>query len=204
MEQANKELLLIGELQLKYQEALSKLSSFRQIEQELEYTKETFKHEVKGNLNIIFVENVLISLFAALSHHLDSKVALLEACQQRISELEQNVAQCESIISLQKRSLSGANEEHDEKLKAVESKYQTQLTINRALEERILELRQRTEIKRSIHSPDTSSCHEVNVTTTDRTAGISTQSSPLSASLASSDGSLAFHEVKNLQVNEFF
>lgn len=112
--------------------------------------------------------------------------------------------QNEMVISLQKRLLNGINEEHDEKLKAVESKYQAQLTINRALEERLLELRQRTEMKRLIHSPDTSSCHEVNVTTTDRTQGVSTQSSPLSASLASSDGSLAFHdirEMKNLQVN---
>lgn len=50
LEHANKELLLIGELQLKYQEALNKLSSVRQTDQELEYFKETHKHELKSKL----------------------------------------------------------------------------------------------------------------------------------------------------------
>lgn len=85
----------------------------------------------------------------------------------------------------------------------MESKYQTQLKINSALEEKLLDLRQQLDlekVKRSVHSPDTSSCHEVNVTTT---LGFSPHSSPLSISLASSEGSSAFHEreMKNLQVS---
>lgn len=77
------------------------------------------------------------------------------------------------------------------------------MTINRALEEKLIELRQHLDLekgKRPVHSPDTSSCHEVHVTTT---AGFSPHSSPLSASLASSEGSTTVHEreIKNLQVN---
>lgn len=97
---------------------------------------------------------------------------------------------------------------------AVESKYQTQLSINRAMEEKILELWQKIELTRggrAVYSPDTSSCHEVNATLTDRTSiatGLSPHSSPLSASLASSEGSAALmhpdvRDMKNLQVSQF-
>lgn len=174
LECVNKELLLIGELQLKYQEKLNQLSSIRNADEELRQLKEAYNAELK-----------------TLNHQLEHKIVNLEACQVRVSELEHEMLKYEETISQQKRKLRIANEEHHEKLLAVESKYKTQLTINRALEEKILELRQR--------SPDTSSCHEVNATTT--TAGLSTHSSPLSASLASSEGSLAFQdkEVKNLQ-----
>lgn len=76
------------------------------------------------------------------------------------------------------------------------------MKINIALEEKLFDFRQQLELekgKRSIHSPDTSSCHEVNVTTT---MGLSPHSSSLSVSLASSEGSNVMHEkeIKNLQV----
>lgn len=93
----------------------------------------------------------------------------------------------------------------------MESKYQTQLAVNRTLEERMLDLWQRVDLsgRRGVYSPDTSSCHEVNPTMTDRTSiatGLSPHSSPLSASLASSEGSVAFmhpdvRDMKNLQVS---
>lgn len=87
----------------------------------------------------------------------------------------------------------------------MESKYKSQLTINRCLEEKLLEM----SAGRAVHSPDTSSCHEVHVTMTDRSSiatGLSPHASPLSASLASSEGSLAFvhseqGDLKNLQVS---
>lgn len=88
----------------------------------------------------------------------------------------------------------------------MESKYRTQLSYNRCLEEKIVELWRRIEIlNKKVTSPDVSSCHEVNATLTDRTSaaqGLSSQSSPLSASLASSEGSMAstISEMKNLQV----
>ncbi|KAJ8943932.1 hypothetical protein NQ314_009596 [Rhamnusium bicolor] len=109
-----------------------------------------------------------------------TKVVALEACRSRIIELEHTIMANEELLSSQKRWLIGINEQRHENLELWKKK--------------ILDLRQRLEFekgKRCVHSPDTSSCHEVNVTTT---AGISPHSSPLSASLASSEGSTAFHE----------
>nr|CAI5859943.1 unnamed protein product [Callosobruchus analis] len=187
LEQLSKELLMLGELQLKYQEKLEHLESKRMVEEELRLTKEAYKEEIR-----------------ALNQHLESKVATLESYRNRMVELEHALEIKEDMVLAQKQLLSGLNEQHFEKLEAVESKYQTQLMVNRALEEKLLELRQRLDCadyekkRRSVHSPDTSSCHEVNVTTT---AGFSPHSSPLSASLASSEGSSMLHdrEVKNLQ-----
>lgn len=70
----------------------------------------------------------------------------------------------------------------------MESKYKSQMVINKCLEEKIVELM----AGRAVHSPDTSSCHEVHVPTTDRSsvATHSPHASPLSASLASSEGSV--------------
>lgn len=94
-------------------------------------------------------------------------------------------------------------------MQAIESKYQTQLGINGAMGENILELWEKLESssRRNVYSPDTSSCHEVNASTdrTNTAAGLSPHSSPLSVSLASSEGSIAFmnpdtKEMKNLQV----
>lgn len=56
---------------------------------------------------------------------------------------------------------------------------------------------------RSLHSPETSSCHEAIATTS--VSGLSPHSSPLSVSLASSENSAAFltsdiRDMKNLQV----
>lgn len=47
LERLNKELLLAGELQLKYQERLSELSLLRRSDQELVYLTETYNHELK-------------------------------------------------------------------------------------------------------------------------------------------------------------
>lgn len=120
--------------------------------------------------------------------------------------------------------LKEVKDRYEEELNAVESKYRTQRSINLSLEERVLELWQRIEttannnrgVRGAHHSPDTSSCHEAGVT--DRTGGGATagglssphSSSPLSASLTSSEGSMAFlqgsipggdvREIKNLQV----
>ncbi|CAG9857248.1 unnamed protein product [Phyllotreta striolata] len=182
LEEVNKDLLLIGELQLKYKERLDMLDSDRVPKEQLEELRRTCWEEVK-----------------ALNQQLENKISNLEAYRSRVLELEHTIGVKDDLILSQKQILCALNEEKFEKLEAVESKYQTQLLINRCLEEKILDLWQRLEyVKRSVHSPDTSSCHEVNVTTT---AGLSPHSSPLSASLASSEGSMAFHEreVKNLQ-----
>lgn len=53
MEEANKQLILIGELHLKYQEKLERLSSLRRTEVEMEMFKEACKEEMKGKFDII-------------------------------------------------------------------------------------------------------------------------------------------------------
>ncbi|CAH1968886.1 unnamed protein product [Acanthoscelides obtectus] len=186
LEQVNKELLMLGELQLKYQERLDQVEAKREVQEELNVTKETYREDIR-----------------VVNHHLESKISMIDSYRTRLVELEHTMASKEAGILTQKQMLSGLNEQHFEKLEAVESKYQTQSTIYRSLEEKLLDLRQRLDIaeyekKRALHSPDTSSCHEVNVSTT---VGLSPHSSPLSASLASSEGSSVLHEreVKNLQ-----
>ncbi|CAH1109846.1 unnamed protein product [Psylliodes chrysocephalus] len=182
LEQVNKELLMIGELQLKFKERLEALDTDKVYQVELDELRKSCYEEVR-----------------VLNQQLENKIMNLDAYRNRILELEHAIGTKDDLILSQKQLLCTINEEKFEKLEAVESKYQTQLTINRSLEEKILDLWQRLEAgKRFVHSPDTSSCHEVNVTTT---AGLSPHSSPLSASLASSEGSTAFHEreVKNLQ-----
>lgn len=78
---------------------------------------------------------------------------------------------------------------------AVENKYKTQAVVNRCLEEKILELM----AGRPVHSPDTSSCHEVQVAT-----GSVATHSPLSGSLPSSEGEATADSRNNSQVFTLF
>ncbi|XP_056635013.1 hamartin isoform X2 [Diorhabda sublineata] len=182
LEELNQELLLIGELHLKYQERLKIVDCGKVDQSLLEDVRKACNEEVR-NLNV----------------QLETKQANLEAYRSRVVELEHALTMKDDLILSQKQMIGTINEGKFEKLEALESKYQTQIVINRGLEEKIMELWQRVDsAKRHVGSPDTSSCHEVQVTTT---AGLSPHSSPLSASLASSEGSTAFHEreVRNLQ-----
>ncbi|RZC40323.1 hamartin, partial [Asbolus verrucosus] len=191
LENVNKQLLLIGELQLKYKERLDQLASLRRSDQEIELLKESYNNEIK-----------------ALHQRYREKTTKLDACVSKILELEQVIRQHEETISAQKRTLNNINEETEEKLKALENKYQTQLTISRSFEEKILEMYRQLEMstRKPIRSPDTSSCQEVQVPS-DKVSGaaaLSQRSSPLSCSLTSSDGSLALvqpdvRDVKGLQ-----
>ncbi|KAK5642961.1 hypothetical protein RI129_009128 [Pyrocoelia pectoralis] len=189
LESVSKQLLLSGEMQHRYQEKLAQLPMLQRYEQELLRSTDTYTNEIKN-----------------LQQSLETKTTQFEAARTRISELEQLLCHYDESTTRQKRLLSEVAEEYEEKLKALESKYQTQLTISRVNDERILELWQRIEllIRHPIHSPDTSSCHEVHATMTDKTSiatGLSPHSSPLSTSLASSEGSVAFgySDMKNLQ-----
>ncbi|KAF5277664.1 hypothetical protein FQA39_LY18452 [Lamprigera yunnana] len=189
LENMSKQLLLSGEIQHRYQEKLSQLPMLQRYEKEFLRTTDTYVSEIKN-----------------LQQLLEGKTSLLEASKARTLELEQLLSRSDESTARQKRLLSEVAEEYEEKLKALESKYQTQLTISRFNDERILELWQRIELltRHPVHSPDTSSCHEVHATMTDKTSiatGLSPHSSPLSASLASSEGSIAFghSDMKNLQ-----
>ncbi|CAH1133007.1 unnamed protein product [Ceutorhynchus assimilis] len=190
LQRVNRQILLMGEMHVQYRERLEKLPSTRQCDEEMRQISEAYREELN-----------------ALQYSLEAKTVTIEAYKSRILELEQTISNKDDIISAQKRTLASANEAREALLEAVESKYQTQLAINRTLEERMLELRHKLEVeaaRRRTHSPDTSSCHEVQASTSTATtaaAGLSPQhSSPLSTSLASSEGSAAMQELRNLQM----
>lgn len=217
LEVANREILVLGELLIKYQERLADLTSLRRTDYEFVKLAEAHKNELKGLVWALVCcclnkPNFVFFLFSlGLHHQLEAKSNLLEAYRTRISELEHSIVQGEDILTTQKKLLNDTKDECHEKLQAAESKYQTQLHINRALESRIFELWQQVEAKRSLQSPDTSSCHEVQPSITEKSAtaaGLSPHSSPLSASLASSEGSIFINpdvkEIRNLQVSMTF
>ncbi|XP_050300815.1 hamartin isoform X2 [Anthonomus grandis grandis] len=174
LQRVNRELLLMGELHIKYLEQLDQLPSIGQYEESCKRIADAYKEEVK-----------------TLQHLVEAKSSTLEAYRSRIFELEHSLTAKEEIIASQKRTLTAVNEEKESVLAAVNSKYRTQLTINHVLEGSMLELRQKIEAeiaRRRTHSPDTSSCHEVHASLTTGAGGLSPQhSSPLSASLASSE-----------------
>lgn len=55
MEEAHKELLLIGELQLKYQEKLEHLTTLKKTDEEMEIFKESCKEENK--CKYLYIDN---------------------------------------------------------------------------------------------------------------------------------------------------
>lgn len=212
LERVNTELLLCGELIERYKEYVAEIPLLKQSKSEIGRVSKVYLNEVRQ-----------------LQNQLDNRQVLIEAYRSRIGELEHELIRKFDASSEEKRSLNHAQEEYDEKIKAVQSKYHTLMSINRSLEEKLLFYQQEDLMnshKRGggIHSPDTSSCHEVNPTPsiTERggTGGgaggvrLSPHSSPLSASLASSSegGSVGFlysgggtgsdgrGEVKNLQL----
>ncbi|GLV45534.1 Tsc1 [Carabus blaptoides fortunei] len=193
LEHLQRELLLSGELNQRYRERLDQWPLMEHRHEEARMLAEAYSEEVRG-----------------FQQQLESKTSLIEAQKAHLQELEHATQQRDELYASQKRMLKEVKEEYHEQLCAVESKYETQRNINKSMEERILELWQRIETlsrTRTVHSPDTSSCHEAG--SVDRAAsaaaGLSPHSSPLSASLASSEGSMAFlqqqqQEIKNLQV----
>ncbi|XP_065161962.1 hamartin isoform X3 [Atheta coriaria] len=184
LERVNRELLLAGETIIKYRERFAELSARNVSDFERTQYTEIYQHELKS-----------------LRNQLELKATTLEAYRVRIADLDAAMQQHEKLIRAHKKLLNDTKEECNEKFKAIESKYQSQLSINRALEGKILEMyQQEITSRQGLHSPDTSSCHEVNAST-ERTTGLSPHSSPLSASLTSSEGSMAFmhSDMKNLQ-----
>lgn len=151
------------------------------------------------------------------------KNSILESQKARISELESQTKEYDEMCATQKRMLREVEEAYHEQLRAVEDKYKTQRAINQKMEDRILELYQKMESMKTVYrrnahySPDTSSCHEAMGGASKTEPLTSPHSSPpLSASLASSEGSMKAYlmqhsqkdeqlkEIKNLQVYIFF
>lgn len=152
---------------------------------------------------------------------MEQRTSLVESYRAHVSELESRARECDEMCAVQKRMLKEVKEMYDEQLRSVESRYERQKTINRGLEERLLDLWQRIEVsclntnesflrsdiefsfnylfqvlraaqrRPQHHSPDTSSCHEAMGGGASTTQPLSPHSSPpLSASLASSEGSM--------------
>lgn len=99
-------------------------------------------------------------------------------------EHESVEAQRESMLAEQHQLLQEAKERHEAELEALESKYKAQRAINLHLEERVLELLGTLEDKYSSNNTCT--------TNTVSSTSPKERSPPLSVSLASSEGSLAF------------
>ncbi|XP_077291444.1 tuberous sclerosis 1 protein hamartin [Arctopsyche grandis] len=123
---------------------------------------------------------------------LQMQTSKMEYFQTRETELEALIS-CKDFATQElKKQLRLVKEEYSEKLKSVEDKYQSVKRINQRMEAHCLELLQRVP-----QSPQTLS--------RDLTSGFSPQSSPLSASLASSEGHAPLlasrvDEIRNLQV----
>lgn len=201
MEQLQKELILMGELQQKYRDRFSQLPLLRHSEDELAHLQDSYHEEIKG-----------------VNEMLDLRNSTLEAAKARIAELESVITRRDMIIADQKRVLEQVKEEYQEKLESVESKYQTHRSITQRMENHILELlhklslAENTSMGKNTRSPDTSAAHEVSVSSAgsaDKPFGpsnFSPHSSPLSESLGSAEGSLSGIlsgegvEMKNLQV----
>lgn len=211
LDRARTELLLAGELNQRYRERLAAVGgdAANKLEDERRLLTATFHEEVR-----------------LLGQQLEMKVAQVDAYRAHIAELESAAKDYDEMCAGQKRMLKEVKDEYHEQLRAVESKYETQRSINKCMEERFLELWQKIETLKAAqrrpvhHSPDTSSCHEAMVSASMASgptshAPLSPHSSPpLSTSLASSEGSMrafllssssnvdqnATKEIKNLQV----
>ncbi|KAJ9597282.1 hypothetical protein L9F63_011853, partial [Diploptera punctata] len=197
IEQLQKELILMGEFQQKFRDRFAHLPLLRRHEEEMAYLQESYSSDIKG-----------------LNELLESRTSALEAAKARISDLESVVTRRDMIIADQKRVLKQVKEEYQQKLEAVESKYQTQRSITQKMENHILELHHRLELaerRKSTRSPDSSGAHDVSVGSAGSAekpvgpSSFSPHSSPLSESLGSAEGSLSGIlgaegvEMKNLQ-----
>lgn len=113
LEVVNRQLLLAGELNLKYQERLADLQLYKRSDFELEMMKDAHQHELKG----ICFDNALQVLFGLLlgvKDQLESKSIALEAYRTRVAQLEQIVNQHTEEIVVQKHRLTEIKEEYHE------------------------------------------------------------------------------------------
>lgn len=166
LETVQKKFLLLGEAQSRLQESISGPTSV--VKEEAAQIQKAYSEELIN-----------------LRRQLDSRSSLVEALRTRLVELESKEAGKEAQLLEQQRLLQEAKERHEAELRAVESKYDTQVKINLYLEARILELH----CSREIASCGAGS----SAMQLASSASPKERSPPLSASLASSsEGSLAF------------
>ncbi|XP_034946883.1 hamartin [Chelonus insularis] len=161
LENIQKKYLLLGETQIKCLHRLSSPVSMSR--QESAYIQKAYAEEVVN-----------------LQRQLDSRKATIDGLRTRLVELEKRETDMESQLLDQQRLLLEAQERNDAELRAVESKYNTQVSINLHLENRILELHGKLEAANSKLGLNTA-----NLTYSESP---NERSPPLSSSLASSSG----------------
>uniref|UniRef100_A0A1L8DMW7 Putative rho-associated coiled-coil n=1 Tax=Nyssomyia neivai TaxID=330878 RepID=A0A1L8DMW7_9DIPT len=161
--QLQKEFVMMGEIQSKCRDKLSELATLRHRDKELEQLRQTFEHNVQE-----------------LKGAYEQKSSQLERTKARLGELESNLTGRDEVVTQQKKLLKTVKEEYEEKLQTQEEKYSSLKAINARLEEQMLELYKNPATCSLIaQSPES-----------DRTdlVGSLDHASPLSISLASSDG----------------
>ncbi|XP_071155173.1 hamartin-like isoform X2 [Mytilus edulis] len=123
MLQTHKELMLMGELQQKYQENIN-INKYRNNKQpEHDMVVSTLKAEIK-----------------VLQAQLDRDSLQLTACQQRIIELEENVKNKDVCVTELKEKLEDVKISQEDEIKSIEDKYQAVMKINQGLEGKLLQL----------------------------------------------------------------
>ena len=121
--QTHKELMLMGELQQKYQENLN-INKYRNNKQpEHEMLVSTLKAEIK-----------------VLQAQWNRDSLQLTACQQKLMELEENVKNKDVCINELKKKLEDVKVSQEDEIKAVEDKYGSVIKINQGLEGKLLQL----------------------------------------------------------------
>uniref|UniRef100_A0A182SV70 Uncharacterized protein n=1 Tax=Anopheles maculatus TaxID=74869 RepID=A0A182SV70_9DIPT len=130
------ELIMMGEVQLRFKEKLAELERLRAREAEIALIKANYHEEWKE-----------------LKFALQQKSAQLDTAKERQAELEQQLIKREETITLQKRTLKTAKEEYQEKFMALENKYEAQKAIVIRMQDTIEDLN--NQLKRcAAKSPD--------------------------------------------------
>ncbi|KAJ6638849.1 Hamartin, partial [Pseudolycoriella hygida] len=171
------EVVLMGEIHVKCRDKLSELNYLRARDVEQDALTTAYDNEIKE-----------------IRTALDIKSSQLDTAKARLAELELDGSRRDSKFTDQKRLLKTVKEEYHEKFQALEAKYDAQKAIILRLEEEILDLyKNQTAVNLVTLSPDSEK--------TDM-AGSLDHTSPLSISLASSEGLSAslrsVTEIKNL------
>lgn len=171
------EFMVMGENQIKCRDKLNELGVLAGKEEELQQLQKVYNDEIRE-----------------LRTSLDDKSAQLESAKHRLSELQTQLANKEVMFTDQKRLSKSVKDEYEEKFKALSNKYEIQKAIILQMEEQISEL-SKSQLSAAASTPESS--ERIDLPTS------MDYNSPLSASLASSEGlstSLrSVSELRNLQ-----
>lgn len=172
------EFLVMGEVQIKLRDRLSEVDNLRVRDEEINHLQESYNIEIKD-----------------LRRALEEKTSQFDSAKHRLVELQTQVVNSEKVVTDQKRLLKTVKDEYEEKLKALNTKYEAEKVIILQMEEALMYLyRNQAPVNLAACSPDTDK--------TDIASSIE-RNSPLSTSFTSSDSLPAslrsVTEIRNLQ-----